>query len=79
MFEDNSNIYMINKENGESNRFYYDKCLFVSKCSPYNKKTLDYYLRFANIFCNKKYNGCIYDNHIETILKKIIEDNNIIL
>lgn len=77
MFEDSENIYLINKEEGESNIYYYYKCLFLSKCSPYNKKTLEYYLRYANIFCNKKINGCIYDSNIENMLEKIISDNNI--
>lgn len=77
MFEDSDYIYMINKEEGESNTLYYYKCLFLSKCRPYNKKTLDYYLRYANIFCNKKFNGCVYGIHIEKMLEKIMCDNNI--
>ena len=31
MFENKNTIYILDKNNGETNEFYYKKCMFISK------------------------------------------------
>ena len=76
MFENEGNIYMLDKNNGETNEFYYKKCMFISKI-PVNNSNFDYYLKYATIYCNKKLLNIEYDNNINNNLKKIIEKFNI--
>lgn len=77
MFEDNHNIYLNTKNKNESYEFYYTKSLFISKCSPNNQKEYNYYLKFANIYCNIYLYKCKYPPSIHTILNNIIKTKNI--
>ena len=76
-FEDQNSIYLIDKKKGESFEYYYMKSLFLSKCNPKNIKEYDYYLKFANIFCNINLLGCKYNKSILQILNNIIVTKNI--
>ena len=77
LFEDDHFIYLNDKNKNESFEFYYAKSLFISKCSPNNLKEYNYYLKFANIYCNINLYNCKYPQSIHTILDNIIKTKNI--
>ena len=71
MFEDNENVYLIKKQPNESNKYYFIKCKFFSNII--NKtKSLDYYLKMANIYANNKLYNCVYSESVMKELKSII-------
>ena len=72
MIETQDYIYIIEKTPGESNKFHSDKCLFMSKFNISNEQKFTYYLKFANIYCNKKYFNIDYSKNINNELNKLI-------
>ena len=70
MFEDNDNVYLIKQQPNESNKYYYTKCKFIS--NVLKKKSLDYYLKMANIYTNNKLYNCVYSDSIMKELKSLI-------
>ena len=71
MFVTQDNIYIIEKCEGESNKYYYTKCLFMSFIN--NIDDFEYYLKYANIYCNKIIHDVEYDNKTNIKLQNIIE------
>lgn len=67
MYETKNKLLFLNKNEGETNTFYYKKCEFLSKCKL-NKKNMNDYLVLANIYANNTIYKCNYN---ETILKRI--------
>ena len=79
MFEDNENVYLINKMENESNKFHFTKCKFLSNIlksqSQKNNGThikMEYTLKMANIYANNKINHCVYSDLTMKELNKII-------
>jgi hypothetical protein len=85
MFEDNENVYLINKMDNESNKFHFTKCKFLSNIlksqSHKNNSSklkmgyplkMDYNLKMANIYTNHKLNHCVYSDSTMKELNKII-------
>jgi hypothetical protein len=70
MFEDNENVYLIKKQPNESNKYYFIKCKFLS--NVIKKKSIDYYLKMANIYANNKLYDCIYSDSVMKELKSLI-------
>ena len=72
MFEDNENVYLLKKNDGESNKYYFMKSNFISQIKPLNEKELNYYLNYANIYCNKKLLNMEYNIEVNNKLTNII-------
>ena len=70
MFETNDNIYLIEKEKGESNTSLFLRFEFLKNCDLSNK--LDYYLSLSNIYANIKLNNCIYNESVMNLISSII-------
>ena len=67
MYETDTHIYLLKKQESETTTFYYTKCAFLAKC-PITKKNSDYYLTLANMYANHKLYKCSYE---PSDLKKI--------
>ena len=52
MFETNDKIYIITKQESESNKYYFTKCTYLSK-QPINTSNFKTYIKNANIYTNK--------------------------
>jgi hypothetical protein len=72
MFEDNENVYLLKKNDGESNKYYFMKSNFISKIKPLNEKELNYYLNYENIYCNKNLLNMEYNIEVNNKLTNII-------
>jgi len=79
MFETSENVYILQKNEGENNKYYYMKCNFISKINPLNEKDLNYYLNYAHIYCNKSLLNVEYSYEVNTKLNNIISKFNITL
>jgi hypothetical protein len=60
IIEKNGIIYIFNRQNGENNDYFYEKCQFISQSQPKNIKEFSNQFINANIHCNKKYMQCNY-------------------
>ena len=52
MFETNDTIYIVSKQKGESNKYYFTKCNYLSK-QTINSSNFKTHLKNANIHANK--------------------------
>jgi len=71
MFETNETIFLIKKQDNESNTFYHLKCKFLSQCDL-KKHSIHYLEKMANIYTNHTLYGCEYDDKIMNELQKFI-------
>ena len=72
MLETQNHIFILNKQAGESSKYYNEKCRFMNKFTIHNEKVFNYYLKYANIHCNKLFYNIKYSNIIEKQLLEII-------
>jgi len=52
MFETNDKIYIVTKQESESNKYYFTKCTYLSK-QTINASNFKIHLKNANIHANK--------------------------
>jgi hypothetical protein len=53
MFETNNTIFLINKTEGESNKYYYTKCKYLSN-QTINNNNFNKHLKEAHMHANNK-------------------------
>ena len=70
MFIYQNKLYNIPREKNETNKYYYDKCLYIAKLNPNNEKEFDKYYSYALIHCNIKHLGVNYSQNILTKLQQ---------
>lgn len=71
MFVYQNKLYNIPREKYETNKYYYDKCMYIANLDPKNEKDFDKYYNYALMYCNMKHLGVNYSNNIVTKLEKM--------
>ena len=61
LFENNGTIYIVNRLNGEVDNYFYEKGKQISISNPMTPNEYINAQIKAQIQCNKKYLGCIYN------------------
>ena len=77
MLETENTIYLIQTNEGESNSYSYDRDLFIHLCKPKTDEELNYYLKYANIYCNIKYYKSKYNEKIMFNLNNLLKHKHI--
>ena len=60
IYETENNIYIISRLNGETDEYFYEKCRYIGDKEPKNETEFKEVLLEAQLYCNKKFLGCIY-------------------
>lgn len=61
IFTDNKKIYIIDRLNGETNDYFYEKGKQIALANPTNNNEFNKAQINAQLYCNKKYLKCSYN------------------
>lgn len=74
-YRKNDVIYLIEKNEDESNDVFIDRCNFIVSQNPKNDKEYDKIILYSLLYTNVKYLGCKYENVIMEELNKMLDND----
>lgn len=71
-FSNNGMSYFIEKNENESDVYYYKRCWLIAKNKPTNELEYKEIEKLSNLWININYLGCEYSENVQKHIKKLV-------